>query len=217
MTQNDSELAAALATIALSGILVGYRRIEPSDGLALLAVERTAFAQAVEKVRRQSGAARLVARALAQQLGYRDLALPTGPSRAPIWPRGLTGSLAHDETFAVAAVALSCEFAGIGIDVEPATPLPADVMRSIATDKERARYSASILNSRLLFVIKEAVYKAQFPVDGQQLGFTDVEVDLDSRTARTPTRHVKFSYCEAPRVLALAYIPHSSSPGSHIT
>jgi 4'-phosphopantetheinyl transferase EntD len=207
MTQNDSELAAALATITPSGILVGYRRIEPSDGLALLVVERPAFAQAVEKVRRQSGAARLVARALAHRLGHRNLALPTGLSRAPIWPRGLTGSLAHDDEIAVAAVALSGEFAGVGIDVEPAMPLPPDVTPSIATDTERARYSAAILNSRLLFVIKEAVYKAQFPVDGQQLDFTDVEVDLDSRTARTPIRRVKFAYCEAPRLLALAYIP----------
>lgn len=39
--------------------------------------------------------------------------------------------------------------------------------------------------SRQLFVIKEAVYKATFPIDGKFLEFHDVDVDLVNASATT--------------------------------
>src|SRR5262245_21730777 len=103
--------------MAVPGILVAHRIITPGDEDALLPEEAPAFASSVLKVRRASGAARTVARALLEQLGARSLAVVRGPARAPIWPEGIVGSLAHDAEIAIAAVGLRRDFLGIGIDV----------------------------------------------------------------------------------------------------
>ena len=73
----------------------------------------------------------------------------------------------------------------IGIDIEPDVDLPDGLTEIVATPNELRRYHDGILRSRLLFVAKEAVYKATFPLDRRFLDFLDVEVDLDKRLART--------------------------------
>ena len=50
---------------------------------------------------------------------------------------------------------------------------------------ERARHDAALLRRPILFVIKEAVFKALFPADRRFLDFHDIEADLDSGHART--------------------------------
>ncbi len=176
----------ALAHLASEqNILVGHRWIEPNDDLTLLEEEKQSFPRAVAKVRCQSGAARVVARALLRQLGLPACAIPNLGSGAPAWPPGVVGSLAHGDDVAVAAVALRRGDLSIGIDIEPDADLREGVAEIVATPNERRRYASAILKSRLLFVAKEAVYKATFPVDGNFLEFRDVEIDLEKRRANT--------------------------------
>ena len=56
--------------------------------------------------------------------GVLGLVSPTtvtkAPSGAPLWPRGIVGSLAHDRAVAVAAVARAADISCLGIDIEPA-------------------------------------------------------------------------------------------------
>jgi 4'-phosphopantetheinyl transferase EntD len=186
--------------------LAGHRVIAPGDGDALLPSERVAFQRSVAKVVRQSGAARIVARGLLGALGYTDAAIPKSGSGAPVWPAGVIGSMAHDEDVAVAAVARAGRFAGLGIDVEPAAPLPPGVSGLIATPAERRCYGADVIESRILFSIKEAVYKALNPLDGVFLDFQDVDVDLAARRATTRTgRTIGFVFTVTPRVVAIAF------------
>jgi 4'-phosphopantetheinyl transferase EntD len=59
----------------------------------------------------------------------------------------------------------------------------------------------------LLFSIKEAVYKAVYPLDGVFLDHRDVEVCLASRTAIVRNgRIVNFRYCSAAHIVTLAFI-----------
>jgi len=97
--------------------------IPPGDEYALFEAEVEAFRKSPLNLRRQSGAARIAAREIVRALGRGDVAIPRSASGAPLWPQGLVGSLAHDDTVALAAVASAREFAGLGIDVEPALPL----------------------------------------------------------------------------------------------
>jgi 4'-phosphopantetheinyl transferase EntD len=170
---------------AAHGILMGFRYIGVGDEFNLVPGEAAAFTKSVAKVRRQSGAARIVARDLLQRFGAPPCAIPKSNSGAPIWPSGIVGSLAHDEMIAVAAIARKTEGFSIGIDIEVEEPLPDELSVLIATGDERRRYSPQILKRKLLFVLKEAVYKASFPLDGRLLDFQDVEVDLDNHNART--------------------------------
>src|SRR5205807_4882881 len=139
----------------------------------------------VADVRRASGAARIVARQLLAQLGYGAITLPRGASGEPIWPAGVTGSLAHDDRVAIAAVGLLRDVRAVGIDVEPAVPLPPEVLELIATPQELRKIVDDPLRGKLLFAAKEAVYKAVYPLDRIFLEFRDIEVDLAARSATT--------------------------------
>jgi 4'-phosphopantetheinyl transferase EntD len=203
----DADMAAALARLVPAGVLIGHRRIAAGDEHALLEAEATRFATSAPKVRRQSGAARIVARALLTALGEAGAALPRSDSGAPVWPPGIVGSMAHDDEVAVATVVRCTCLRSIGIDVEPAKALPREVVRIVATAAERARYNAAVLESRILFCAKEAVFKALHPLCGLFLDFHDIEIDLDAGSARTRDGHgARISFTEAPRVVALAVI-----------
>ena len=177
------------------------------DERALLPEEFAAVANSVDKVRRASGAARIVARELMAKLGHARQAVPKSASGAPLWPPGLVGSLAHDSRVAVAALARRDDFAGLGIDVEPAEPLDAELLNIVATENELKRIADDPYRGRLLFAVKEAVYKLTYPLDRTFLEHHDVEVDLAAGTATTRTgRSVRFRYGISAHIVALAFI-----------
>ena len=203
----DADMDAALGQLVPAGVLIGHRRIAIGDEHAFLQAEATRFARSALKVRRQSGAARIVARRLLGLLGEPGAALPRSNSGAPVWPFGIVGSMAHDDEVAVATVVRSRCLRSLGIDVEPADALPREIVPIVATAAERARYSTAVLESRILFCVKEAVFKALYPLCGLFLDFHDIEIDLDAGSARVRHGHsARISFIEAPRVVALAVI-----------
>ena len=185
MIESLSPVNQMLDFAASHDILVGARMIQVDDEFNLLPEEAVFFGNAIPKVRRQSGAVRTVARQLLSQLGVRPCAIGKGQSGAPIWPAGIVGSMAHDDYVAISAIARDRGGSSIGIDFERQEPMPAEIAQMVATPAERRRYPPSILLSRQLFVIKEAVYKATFPIDGKFLEFHDVDVDLVNASATT--------------------------------
>ena len=68
----------------MPGLLIGHRVISPGDENALLDEEAASIASPILAVRRASGAARIVARALLVRLGYANAAIPKGASGEPI-------------------------------------------------------------------------------------------------------------------------------------
>ena len=186
--------------------MVDHRLIAPGDENALLPEEAAAFSRSSVQVKRASGAARIVARTLIARLGHGNAALPKSLEGLPIWPKGVLGSLAHDSSVAVAAVAPCEKLAGIGIDIEPAEALPAELLDFVLTQRERASLAADPCGGRLFFVAKEAVYKAVFPLDRQFLDHHDVEVDLAHQKAQLRSgRVVNFKFCLASHVAARAF------------
>lgn len=207
MTSATNSLQQAIAALQMPGVAIGYRFISIGDEQALWPAEREAFANSVEKVRRASGAARLVARQLMARLGHAEEAIVKAKSGAPIWPRGLTGSLAHDSDVAVAAIAKIGDFASLGIDVEPSEPLDDNLLKIVATTSELERIADDPFQGRLLFAIKEAIYKAVYPLDQTFLDHHDVEVNIRECTARTSGgRTVQFRYAVSSHLVVLAFI-----------
>src|SRR5438105_4192243 len=132
-------LVFALERAAPRGVRVGGRIITDGDENALLPEERLATrTHRIDRLR-ASGAARVVARTLLGVIGNGSIAVPTAPNGAPTWPQHVVGSLAHDDRVAVAAIASSADYRAIGVDVEPATPLPNDLVEIVATPRERAQ------------------------------------------------------------------------------
>jgi 4'-phosphopantetheinyl transferase EntD len=198
---------AMIDEMPVPGILIGHRLIAPGDELALLPEELAPLAGSVDKVRRASGAARIVARDLMTRFGATQQPVIKSASGAPLWPPRLMGSLAHSRQVAVAALARRGDFAGIGIDVEPAEPIDADLVRIVATATERNSIAEDLLQCRVLFAVKEAVYKSVNPLDGVFLEHHDVEVRLADGFATTRTgRTVRFRYCVSSHIVAVAFI-----------
>jgi 4'-phosphopantetheinyl transferase EntD len=150
----------------------------------------------------------MVARSLLAQLGHPGAQVPKGAGGAPVWPVGVVGSLAHDDEVAVAAVGLRRDFASVGIDVERAGALAADMLALVATQSERRRIEDDLIKAKLLFALKEAVYKAVYPLDRVFLEFGDIEVDLAAGTAMTrPGRTLTLRSCMSSHIVALALVP----------
>lgn len=201
----DPALERALAQLAMPGLLIGQRVIQAGDDKALLPAELATIPTSDLLTRRASGAARIVARQFLEALGYEPVAIPKRVNGCPLWPSGITGSFAHDERVSVIAIGLASEFGSIGIDVEPAEELPAETLGLIATPAEKTRLGEDLYAGRLLFAVKEAVYKALYPLDGQFLEFHDIEADLQSGSSIVKgKRQVDVAYCVSTHIVALA-------------
>jgi 4'-phosphopantetheinyl transferase EntD len=204
-------LASAIDAIAVPGVRIGHRVIAEGDERLLLPEEIGAFAASVIKVRRASGAVRLVARELMPLFGCPPRAIPKSAAGMPVWPEGIVGSLAHDNAVAVAAMAAKSDFLSVGVDIEPAEPLEPGLLEIVATPNERRGAASDPLHGRLLFTIKEAVYKAVNPLDGVFLDHHDVEVNLAEGTAAVRQgRRVPFRYGVAAHIVVLAVISSAS-------
>jgi 4'-phosphopantetheinyl transferase EntD len=205
---SDASFGAAIASLDVPSLLIGHRVISAGDEAALKPEEIPAFSSSVLPVRRASGAARMVARDMLARIGFDDCVLAKGPSGAPIWPPGVVGSLSHDSHIALAAVALRRDVMALGVDVEPAEPLPAEILHIIATPNERHRIADDPFSGRLLFSAKEAVYKAICPLIDRFLDFHDVDVSISDRKATVRSGHVvELRYCISTHLAVIAFLP----------
>ncbi|MFJ6759281.1 MULTISPECIES: 4'-phosphopantetheinyl transferase [unclassified Streptomyces] len=134
--------------------------------------------------RRQFATARACARRCLADLGRPAAALLPGPGGAPQWPTGVVGSITHCQGYRAAVAAPASLMAAVGIDAEPAGPLPRGVLALITSEAERthlahlASADPSTPWDRLLFSAKEAAYKAWYPATGIWLGFRDATLTL---------------------------------------
>jgi len=208
----DPSLKRSIEQLSSSDILVGCRAILPGDESALMEEEARSIPARVLDMRRASGAARVLGRELLVRMGFAACAIPKGAAGGPVWPSGVVGSLAHDDAIAVAAVGRSETISALGIDIEPASPLPAELRDLVVTPREQAGLDQDPCRGRLFFAAKEAVYKAVASLDGTLLDYHDIELDWTARQAvLRDGRVVKLSYCQAPQLVVLAYVPRTGT------
>ncbi|WP_082456421.1 4'-phosphopantetheinyl transferase family protein [Novosphingobium sp. Leaf2] len=207
------DLALAQLTQPFSGkIRCGARAITLGDEHNLTPSERAQMPASVVRVLRASASARIVARHLFTAARY---PVPTdickNQSGAPIWPKGFVGSLSHDEDFAAAAISSQTDFKSIGIDVEPPTPLPQELIDIVATPQETSQASNLGVPVKLIFCIKEAVYKCTNVLDSVYLDYHDVDVNLANNYALVRNiQKVNIYTIVSPRLVALAVISNEN-------
>ena len=183
-------LRRTVAVMAGPDIAVAVQDTQSPEG-TLWSREVAAISRAIPARRAEFTAGRVAARQAMTALGLPASAIPMGPDRAPQWPAGLIGSIAHAGRACVVALARSEAFAGIGIDLEPAEPLCADLWETVLRPEERAALALlpedqQGLAALRIFVAKEAVYKCQYPQSRTLLGFGafTVTVSATGFTAR---------------------------------
>jgi 4'-phosphopantetheinyl transferase EntD len=149
----------------------------------LLPEEEAVLGQVAEKRSREFMAGRTCARRALARLGMSPVPILPGPSRQPLWPRGVVGSITHCPGYTAAAVSFLDRMATIGIDAEPHAALPYGVLDKVSREEERAWVrllsGTGICWDRVLFCAKEAVYKAWFPIVGVWLGFEDALITVN--------------------------------------
>lgn len=170
---------AAIRAVIPAGVAMAGGRIGEATS-PLFAEESAAVQRAIEKRRREFIAGRQYARSAMSQLGMRPVPITILPSRAPNWPRGLTGSISHSGDACVAVVAADSEFIGVGIDIEVSSPLPAELYATVCSSSELSSALYCVDQAKMLFVVKEAFFKLYHPLTGYFLDFLDVTVRLDS-------------------------------------
>lgn len=170
----------SLAPVAIqAGLIGGFANVE------LFPEERPAIATAAPRRLATFRAGRGCARAALRELGSPEIAIPSAPSGAPVWPAGFVGSIAHTNEIAAAVVAPSSAVRGLGLDVETSDPLDSVGMLQLVCrpDELIAAHDAStgenLQRGKLIFAIKEAVYKLYSPLTGAFLEFHDLAVSLD--------------------------------------
>lgn len=118
----------------------------------------------------------------------------------------MVGSLTHCQGFRAAAVADERTVCSVGIDAEPAEPLPDGLLEQVAAPGDGPALHAVCATypgvpwSRLLFVAKEAVYKMWHPVTDTWLDFADIRV-ARWHVDRAEEGSHSVAGCAAPRFL----------------
>jgi 4'-phosphopantetheinyl transferase EntD len=158
-------------------------RGEPPD---LPADEALSIVNAVPRRHLEFATGRECARRAMAALGHARASMPRAQDRVPIWPDDLVGSITHTDLWAAAAVARRDQgFVAIGIDLEPADALPSELWASVCTPEEQAKLMVTHgmtpdLAARLLYCMKEASFKCQYPISRAMLEFADLAIDVDA-------------------------------------
>lgn len=135
-------------------------------------------------------AGRAAARAAMTDQGLPQTAIPMGPDRAPHWPAGLYGSIAHCDRAAVAIVAPRTKVSGLGIDIEEDSDLSPDLWFEILTPDEHTWLrgqprSEQGRRAKEIFCAKEAIHKLHHPITHRMLGFQEVTITLEPERFHT--------------------------------
>jgi 4'-phosphopantetheinyl transferase EntD len=149
--------------------------------------ERAGLTRAVPRRVREFATGRVCARQAMAKLGYPPAPILAGADRAPCWPHGLVGSITHTAEHCASAVArLEDGYRSIGLDLEPALPLPPDLLELVCLPAERTwleaqpRSDREVL-ARAMFSAKECAYKTQYPLSRQMLEFHELRLEIDLR------------------------------------
>jgi enterobactin synthetase component D len=170
--------------LGLPGAVLVSSQFEPAllapGDFVLSGIEPPASIQrSVAKRQAEFLAGRVCARAALLALDGLARVPEIGEDRAPVWPGHISGSITHGSGWAAAVVAHKAQWRGLGLDVE--TVMKATRAERLAgeilTPAERGRLSGDVgLAVTLTFSLKEALFKALYPLVGQRFYFEHAEV-----------------------------------------
>ncbi len=181
---HDCAGRGVIAVLTPYWVGVAEREIS-SDEAGLWPEEAAAVARAVATRRAEFAAGRALARQALLRLDGPQGPILAGADRAPVWPAGFTGSIAHCRGMAAAAVARTADARAIGIDVEAVGRFHFGLDSHILTGSERAALAGLDAGDgqrarAVIFAAKEAFYKCQYTISRRRLGFHDGAVTIDS-------------------------------------
>jgi len=159
---------------------------DPSD---LSVEEARAVARAIPSRKQEFAAGRRAARQAAEALNLAYLDLPMAADRAPVWPKGMVGSISHTRDTAGALVSHADSYVSLGFDLEDRQTL-VDALLDTILNKQERRWLDDLPGDRrddaalAIFSAKESAFKCQYPITGAMLGFDAVTITFDRGISR---------------------------------
>lgn len=136
----------------------------------------------------------------------------------PAWPPGFLASISHSRGMAMAVAAPVRTLSALGLDLERTNRLSEAAMRRVVHPLEVGFVGGDPSRASILFSLKEAFYKAQFPRWQTRGNFQDLalKVDFDAGTAAVVEMDARFSpelrdlrfafRCVDPYVVSLCWL-----------
>lgn len=177
IAQDDSLIPGAVLVSA------SYDEATFSDALfAQLDIPQpSTLSRAVPRRKAEFLAGRTMTQAAMAGLGLPPRPVDTTPSRAPLWPEGLSGSISHARGRCACLLSQDTGHS-YGVDTEAIAEdrsLDAILSQTLSPDERalltQGPYPAST-NATLAFSAKEALFKALFPQVGHHFGFDAAEL-----------------------------------------
>jgi 4'-phosphopantetheinyl transferase EntD len=137
----------------------------------------------------------MCARRALDLLGVGSSGLLPDADGIPQWPEGTVGSISHCRGVAMAVGAKLVDCRLLGLDLEKTNRLSAGAIKQVLHPIEEIFVDGDQLKASILFSLKEAFYKAQFPKWRAVGNFSDLamEVDLAKGSARIREMDARFS------------------------
>lgn len=186
------EIGELLGSICAKGIVSVVREANHSMESPFVA-EMTVCENFAPSRRAEFLSGRACAREALQALGYQNSPLSADPGGVPQWPAGSVGSITHSRGCCGAVAAQAENYAGLGLDFEQTGRLSEAAAKRVVHPMEAAFASDTADGATLLFSLKEAFYKAQFPKWQARANFQDIALAVDLGAGIAEIAHVNES------------------------
>lgn len=153
--------------------------------------ERNTIAGAIEARQQEFLTGRTCARRALRRLNASTETITVGSSREPLWPPGITGSIAHDGEYCVVVMQCTTELSSIGIDITRRAAFPQSLIALVCTDCEVRSLTAMAQRFtaadpfRIAFALKESFFKCAFPLLSKMIDCRSVSVAFEPDTGRS--------------------------------
>ena len=97
----------------------------------------------------------------------------------PQWPFGYTGSISHNRVFCMAVAGRMTDYIGLGLDLEQTNRIKEGAARRVVHPMETDFWKGEQLQASILFSLKEAFYKAQYPQWRLSANFSEMALKVD--------------------------------------
>lgn len=159
----------------------------------LTPAELTSISKASDRRKFEFSTSRMAIRQLLKQEGHTSSGVISCPEGAPVWPADWVGSISHSRGICTVVLARNSYYSELGIDIENRNRLNQRIWRKIALAEEINEIEKALTHCPIsmndamtvLFSVKEAYFKYQYPYTSEWLGFLDVQVHfLDNNQIR---------------------------------
>lgn len=183
-----SDLLALENTVrALFDESVGVSVVGIGDPAAVgTAVEISALGQVVDKRKAEFIAGRHAARGALGGIGLPTADILIGTHRQPLPPQGAVLTISHDQRLAMAVAAPAEKWLGLGVDIADADELAENLIATICGESDllNLQQGESIAGrAKLVFCLKEALFKAIFPQVLDWMDFSQSALSVDHASA----------------------------------